>query len=73
MDIAIPKSSYKRVYQLNLTPEIQLQIEFNLLKQNSERNGWTINNYNEYMKIRQGLKRNAKKLTIKTRKKTLTK
>ncbi len=41
-DIAIPKSSNKYLYQVNITQEVrELQRAFNLLKQDAETMGWT--------------------------------
>ncbi len=61
MDKTIPKSTHKFIYQIIKTPEIQqLGRSFNMLKQNAERNGWTFNNYNEYIRIRQELKEKCK-------------
>ncbi len=66
MNRAIPRSSHKRIYQLNITAEIeQIQHTFNLLKRNAEINGWTIRNYNEYTRLREQLKEKCKEANNK--------
>ncbi len=61
MDIAIPRSSYKHLYQLKITQEIrELQRAFTILKKNAEIIGWTFNNYNEYIRIRHELREKCK-------------
>ncbi len=53
MDKYIPKREHKFLYQLKRTPEIKtLELAYKTLKQNADRNGWTINNYNEYLRRR---------------------
>ncbi len=74
MDITIPKSSHRHLYQLSLTPEIrQLQTTFNLLQQNAEVNDWTRNNYNEYISVRRELREKCKKAHNKTWEDNITK
>lgn len=61
MDKVIPKTNFKRSYQLKITPEIQqLQRIFNDLKRNAEVNGWTLDNYQQYLMIRTALKGKCK-------------
>ncbi len=57
MDTAIPKTTYKPIYQIRATPEIKkLERSYNALKNNSEMHGWTEHNYREYVRIRQELR-----------------
>ncbi len=61
MDKAIPKSHYKFIYQLKTTPDIRnLENQFRTLKQNALVNGWTNDNYREYIRIRYDLKERCK-------------
>ena len=61
MDIAIPKTTYKPIYQIHTTPEIkQLERLYAILKNNAEKNGWNRNNYREYIRIRHKLKEKCK-------------
>ncbi len=56
-DKAIPKTSYKYVYQLKITPEIRnLEFQFNILQHQAEQNGWTNASYREYIRIRTELR-----------------
>ncbi len=60
-DIAIPKSSYKYLYQLKITQQNrERQRAFNMLKEKAEIIGWTFNNYNEYKRIRHDLREKCK-------------
>ena len=66
MGKAIPKSRHKYVYQLKMTPEIQnLENQFEIVQQNAATNGWTYNNYREYVRIRHELKDKCKERYIK--------
>ncbi len=57
MEKYIPKREHKFVYQLKTTPEIKtLELAYKILKQNADRNGWSINNYNEFLRIRQEIR-----------------
>ena len=61
MDRTIPKSSYKFIYQLKITPEIrQLENQFKLLQQNAAIHGWSYEHYREYIRIRNELKETCK-------------
>ncbi len=53
----IPKREHKFVYQLRTTSEIQLlELSYKRLKQNADNYGWTWDNFNEYLRIRQELR-----------------
>ena len=57
MDKTIPKSSYKYIYQLKITPEITLlENQFKYLQHNATINGWSYQHYREYQRIREELK-----------------
>ncbi len=61
MDKAIPKSSYKFIYQLKITPEIKLlEHQYQSLQQNALRNGWTNEHYREHIRIRNELREKCK-------------
>ena len=67
MDIAIPKSNIKRIVQLNITEEIMnLERQFKVHKQAAITNGWTNDNYREYIKIRTELREKCKEAQIKS-------
>lgn len=61
MNKAIPKTTYKFIYQLKTTPEIKhLENQFKMLKQNATINGWTHDHYREFIRIRYELKERCK-------------
>lgn len=61
MEAAIPKSTYKRVTQLNITPEIiRLQAEFQAIKLEATTNGWTVEKYVEYRRMRMEIREKCK-------------
>ncbi len=62
MNKSIPKSSFKKIYQTRITPQIRaLETAFNQLNSNAHTNGWNINNYREYVRIRQELRDECKR------------
>ncbi len=61
MNIAIPKSNLKRISQLEITDEIRnLERQFIAHKQAAVTNGWTYDNYREYIRIRSELREKCK-------------
>ncbi len=57
MEKYIPKREHKFVYELRTTPEVQLlEFSYKRLKQNADNYGWTWDNFNEYLRIRQELR-----------------
>ncbi len=54
----IPKREPKFIYQLKSIPEIKkkLELSYKTLEHNSDRYGWTLADYEEYVKIRQELR-----------------
>ncbi len=62
MDKAIPKSSYKPIYQLKPNAEIRkLEFQYNTLRTQVLIQGWTLQNYSVYIKIRTELREICKK------------
>ncbi len=62
MDRAIPKSSYKISYQMKPNAEIKrLEYQYNLLQKRALTQGWTLQNYSAYIKIRTELRESCKK------------
>ncbi len=62
MEKSIPRSTYRPTYQTPSTPQIRtLEREFNELSKNAQTHGWTINNYREYIRIRQDLREECKR------------
>ena len=62
MGKSIPRSNYRLTYQTSLTPQIRtLEREFNELSKNAQTHGWTINNYRQYIRIRQDLREECKR------------
>ncbi len=57
MNIGIPKSNLKCISQMEITDEIRnLERQFIAHKQAAITNGWTYDNYREYIRIRKGRK-----------------
>ncbi len=62
MDKSIPKSNIKRVYQTRITPQIRaLERAYNNLREIADINGLSINNYREFIRIRQDLRDECKR------------
>ncbi len=61
MNIAIPKSNLKRISQPEITDETRnLERQFIVHKQAAITNGWTYDNYREYIRIRFELREKCK-------------
>lgn len=62
MCTAIPKTNFKPFYQTPTTQTIRdLQTQYNALSTNANIYGWTVNNYREYVRIRQELREECKR------------
>ncbi len=66
IDKSIPKTTYRPIYQTVVTPEINLlEKSYNILRNNAERYGWTIDYYKEYIRIRHELREKCKEAHTK--------
>ena len=62
MNKSIPKTNFKLSYQTPITPHIKiLEAAYNNLSKNADTNGWTLNNYREFVRIRHELREECKR------------
>ncbi len=61
MGMSTSKTNYKPIYQTITTTEMKnLERTYNTFRNNADKNGWTMQSYKEYLRIRQGLKDKCK-------------